>query len=411
MHFSSQTQVVLLAVLAVYIQKCVGIGAGEDGGMCKGPLGIPVPLTVCQEECPIPGNLPSVTCKTGLTCCLLNRRTEFSGALERGSSVARGGRKRGAMTSYTEIELKNSDKIWNVKILLSRPFWNYWDASTDAISPATSSIIELKERRKSLTRDSTARLSRNKIEDSSSSNPPALLKFSDSLQLAKMTQWCWHNDVPLDSQTAFIHNVISDGQNKLGNLEATVAQLTRKRDELAEDVCQHRAIFSQGTAGVASYARNSTHPIHQAPLLSVCRSADGGRAVDPYSVDLVLAHCSCWRTLLLDVRNHIETAEWLSAANVRFVALETLEVRADSYVKLPDIFSNIPSLRKVFLTERDFLNHLPAPAIPWGQITHYSGVYTVDSQVEILKAAPNMRSCAIGFIVGTSTSDFTAGMD
>jgi hypothetical protein len=53
------------------------------------------------------------------------------------------------------------------------------------------------------------------------------------------------NDVPLDSQIASIHNFISDGQNQLENLEATIAQLTRKRDEIAENVRQHRAIFSR----------------------------------------------------------------------------------------------------------------------------------------------------------------------
>ncbi|KAJ7364408.1 hypothetical protein DFH08DRAFT_930345 [Mycena albidolilacea] len=146
MHFKSQTQVVLLAVLAVCVQMCVGAGAGEDGGMCKGPLRIPIPLTVCQAECPVVGNLPGVTWMRRISLVRVgrptlwprvqeggvqrdmstpsvvrsyrdeifeqyreeNRTTEFSGALERyiaighggGPSVASSGRKRGAMTSH-----------------------------------------------------------------------------------------------------------------------------------------------------------------------------------------------------------------------------------------------------------------------------------------------------------------------
>ncbi|KAJ7196685.1 hypothetical protein GGX14DRAFT_196017 [Mycena pura] len=71
MNFRNQTQLVLLAVVAVCVQMCSGANTGENGGMCKGHVGIPIPLTVCQAECKVVGNLPIMTCRSGLTCCLL----------------------------------------------------------------------------------------------------------------------------------------------------------------------------------------------------------------------------------------------------------------------------------------------------------------------------------------------------
>ncbi|KAJ7236518.1 hypothetical protein C8J57DRAFT_1376605, partial [Mycena rebaudengoi] len=55
MNFRNKTQLVLLAVVAGCVQMCSGANAGEDGGMCKGHLGILIPLTVCQAECKVVG--------------------------------------------------------------------------------------------------------------------------------------------------------------------------------------------------------------------------------------------------------------------------------------------------------------------------------------------------------------------
>ncbi|KAJ6553166.1 hypothetical protein B0H19DRAFT_158789 [Mycena capillaripes] len=35
--------------------------------------------------------------------------------------------------------------------------------------------------------------------------------------------------------------------------------------------------------------------------------------------------------------------------------------------------------------------------LPWGQLTHYRGTYYAQHQLEILKAAPNLPECSIGF--------------
>lgn len=59
------------------------------------------------------------------------------------------------------------------------------------------------------------------------------------------------NDVPLDSETPVVRNIISDSQNELdalnsqiNNLEAAMAPLIQKRDRIAEHIRQHRAILS-----------------------------------------------------------------------------------------------------------------------------------------------------------------------
>jgi hypothetical protein len=51
----------------------------------------------------------------------------------------------------------------------------------------------------------------------------------------------------------------------------------------------------------------------------------------------------------------------------------------------------------VFLTNWTFEVYTSVPAIPWAQITRYSGAFDPDSQTEILEAAANLVSCALGF--------------
>ncbi|KAJ7309122.1 hypothetical protein DFH08DRAFT_1050118 [Mycena albidolilacea] len=59
------------------------------------------------------------------------------------------------------------------------------------------------------------------------------------------------NDAPLDSEIPSIRDFISDGQNQveilnsqINNLGGMIARLTRKRDEMAEHVLQHRVALS-----------------------------------------------------------------------------------------------------------------------------------------------------------------------
>ncbi|KAJ7845261.1 hypothetical protein B0H14DRAFT_2775049 [Mycena olivaceomarginata] len=272
------------------------------------------------------------------------------------------------------------------------------------------------------------------------------------------------NDTPLDSEISFICDVISDGKglvnalsSQIDNLEAVVARLIRKRDEMAQLVCQHRAILSpvrrvppelvcdilalslssndddteirppwhlghicgswrRAVLGypalwsfiiVPSYFPSDRRPplpmietqlIRSADVpLSVCWSSHrDGDLPGLHALDLVVSHSHRWRRLLLHISHPNVWLDWLRAAGGRLAALETFEL-GGHYTRIPDILSTAPSLCKVFLTDRNFGASPPAPAIPWGQITHYAGSFTEDSQVEIVRRAPNLVSCAIGF--------------
>ncbi|KAJ7460318.1 hypothetical protein FB451DRAFT_1096843 [Mycena latifolia] len=59
------------------------------------------------------------------------------------------------------------------------------------------------------------------------------------------------NDVPLDREVPEIHHIIANSQDRLDaldsqidSLHATLAQLVRRRDEMAEDVHKHKAVLS-----------------------------------------------------------------------------------------------------------------------------------------------------------------------
>ncbi|KAJ7359775.1 hypothetical protein DFH08DRAFT_667375, partial [Mycena albidolilacea] len=98
------------------------------------------------------------------------------------------------------------------------------------------------------------------------------------------------NNVPLDSEIPFIHDIMSDGQKQVDALEAAIAQLTRKRDEIVENIRQHRAILS---------------PIRRMPpelageilVLSLSSDDDGDIANEPpwYLVHI----CRFWRHCVL----------------------------------------------------------------------------------------------------------------
>ncbi|KAJ7792494.1 hypothetical protein B0H14DRAFT_166838 [Mycena olivaceomarginata] len=296
-----------------------------------------------------------------------------------------------------------------------------------------------------------------------SSEPAIASESPDSRPLRDFHRLLTSNDVPLDPQIPFIRDIVSDGQKQVDALEAAIARLTRKRDEIAENIRQHRAILSPvrrmppelvceilvlslssdddrdiateppwhlghicrfwrhcvlaypalwSSITIPSSSSSDPHPLismieiqlvrcADAPLRVCWSPSDERTTADPGSVDLVLAHSSCWRTLHLDIGSELDvpvSLDWLRPANGRLLALETFEVTGTrSQVEIPDIFSTTPSLRNVFLTNWTFEVYTSVPAIPWAQITRYSGAFDPDSQTEILEAAANLVSCALGF--------------
>ncbi|KAJ7661292.1 hypothetical protein DFH06DRAFT_1399068 [Mycena polygramma] len=80
--------------------------------------------------------------------------------------------------------------------------------------------------------------------------------------------------------------------------------------------------------------------------------------------------------------------------------LETLELNGASDIIIPNVFSDAPKLRQVFLAsfaESPISFSPPSVAIPWAQITHYRGFYLQKHQSEIIGNAPNLLEASIGF--------------
>ncbi|KAJ7369026.1 hypothetical protein DFH08DRAFT_832988, partial [Mycena albidolilacea] len=233
-----------------------------------------------------------------------------------------------------------------------------------------------------------------------------------------------NNDVPLESQIPLIRDIISDGQTEFDELEAILAQLIPRRNEVVERVRQHRAVLSavrrvppeligdifaltlsdnDDAAGATankppwylghicrswrhaalSYPRLWSYiavpsflAFKDSPLLSgiqaqLFRSASGPLDIRWLSVqsdvnsdllDLVLPHSNRWP--------YSSVINCLSPVNGRLDQLEQLKA----------LFSNSPRI-----------------AIQWGQITHYKGTYTRERQSDILRTAPNLLECVLGF--------------
>ncbi|KAJ7618305.1 hypothetical protein DFH06DRAFT_97536 [Mycena polygramma] len=127
-----------------------------------------------------------------------------------------------------------------------------------------------------------------------------------------------------------------------------------------------------------------------------CAEMDNG--IDLRSSDAVLSHCGRWSGLHLDITCGDADLSWLTPASGRLTALRTLSLEpGDPRPSFPDILSVVPSLREVTLSNRYFTECSPDVIIPWGQITHYRGVYLEAAQREVLAAASGLLQCAVSF--------------
>lgn len=125
---------------------------------------------------------------------------------------------------------------------------------------------------------------------------------------------------------------------------------------------------------------------------------DARSDVDPRLLDLVLPHCSRWRTLCFDIDFPFSTyaLNWLQPLKGRLSRLEQLKVVGGAYTETPDVLS-APNLTAAILTGRHLGTSPLSIVTPWGQMTHYRGTYTPMRRLEILRAAPNLRECVLGF--------------
>ncbi|KAJ7816828.1 hypothetical protein B0H13DRAFT_2459561 [Mycena leptocephala] len=300
-------------------------------------------------------------------------------------------------------------------------------------------------------------------------NPP-----SDNPSL-DLTRLLTTNDVPLESDIPFIRDIISEGRNRIGDLQTQmgtleaeicrlrtiIAQLAQRRKESMEHIRQHCAIispvrrvppeliceilaltllnndvenehstrnppwylgqicrpwrhsalsfsplWSSITVPSLLYSRQTgVMPTIEAQLLRTANAPldiywTGIHDVDPRVSDLVLRHCTRWRSLCLQPARRLfrdsGLLDWLLPLNGHLEQLQNFEVNnAARITAIPDIFSTAPNLRQVFLTGKNFESS-PEIKIPWGQITHYRGTYSPRHQLKILAAAPNLLECAIG---------------
>lgn len=120
---------------------------------------------------------------------------------------------------------------------------------------------------------------------------------------------------------------------------------------------------------------------------------------DYHMMDLILPHCSRWRTLYIRVNTSSIVLDWLDPVNGHLDRLEKLEVVNARFTTFPDVFAAAPKLREVNLTGWDYMPSpptLPSIRLPPGQLTHYRGEYPLTRQLEILRAAPNLVECALG---------------
>ncbi|KAJ7194531.1 hypothetical protein GGX14DRAFT_475987, partial [Mycena pura] len=248
------------------------------------------------------------------------------------------------------------------------------------------------------------------------------------------------------------------------HLQATLAQLSQRRDETVEHLRVHRAILSPirrvpmelvctifemasaqnrvkfGTppwqlgficrswrqyalsypllwSSVTVYPCSSESKIQQllAQLQTQLSRATNAsldihwscvtRAPDSRLLGLILPHSNRWRNVSFHVINKCRL-DWLLPTSGKLNRLETLEVENFGATTFPDVFTTAPNLGRVVLTPSRSIRRTPvylkSIPIPWGQITHYRGEFPGARQLDFLQAAPHLSNCALKIAEGSN---------
>ncbi|KAJ7194533.1 hypothetical protein GGX14DRAFT_546033, partial [Mycena pura] len=231
------------------------------------------------------------------------------------------------------------------------------------------------------------------------------------------------NDAPLDSEAFIIRSIVSDGEDRMRALDAhilhpqaTLAQLSQRRDETVEHLRVHRTILSPvrrvpmelvctifemasaqnrvkfGTppwqlgficrswrqcalsypllwSSVTVYPCSSESKIQQllAQLqtqlsratnasLDIHLSRVTRNAPDSRLLGLILPHSNRWRNVSFHVSGRC-WLDWLLPTSGKLDRLETLEVENFGATTFPDVFTTAPNLRRVVLTPSRNTNH------------------------------------------------------
>ncbi|KAJ7635767.1 hypothetical protein DFH06DRAFT_1220366 [Mycena polygramma] len=266
------------------------------------------------------------------------------------------------------------------------------------------------------------------------------------------------NEVPLDAEIRAVGTIVADGQQQadalnaqITDLQTILTRLVRKRDETVERVLRHSAILApvrrvpmellceifaltllgDDTAGrppwyLAHICRswrfsalaypslwtsitipNSRHSMLPMIETQLLRSADAPLTVhwwrdssdpmDPHSRDAVLAACNRWATLHLSVEGTTTDLQWLRPVAGRLTALRKFDLSSPATLEIPQIFSGASSLREIYVSGLTFRDHSPNIVIPWGQITHFRGVYHTETLCRIFAGASDLLECTVSF--------------
>ncbi|KAJ6467217.1 hypothetical protein DFH09DRAFT_1345659 [Mycena vulgaris] len=258
------------------------------------------------------------------------------------------------------------------------------------------------------------------------------------------------NDVPKSSEITSVLHVISNSQAQIDllephaaqmeSLQTTLVQLSRQRDEAAEFLHKHRNIISPVrripeellceifSLTLPWYRRVNGDVVHQpswrlghvcarwrgaainySPLwrfLDIGHSSNAPEPVRyPLSFGLPICpstHSNRWATVQIPrYRNSPTLRGILRRVSGQLPALQTLKFcgwRALPEIEIADYFSVAPALREVILADSSLSGEISHTLpIPWNQITRYRGVYTPIQQFQILRDAPNLVECELGF--------------
>ncbi|KAJ7131432.1 hypothetical protein C8R44DRAFT_665179 [Mycena epipterygia] len=138
-----------------------------------------------------------------------------------------------------------------------------------------------------------------------------------------------------------------------------------------------------------------------APLAVNFDSRDSEDVLERPLWNLLIRHCDHWDIVRLGHSFDFDAlSDLLDAVRGRVHQLKKLELVANTNrnpLNQPNYFSIAPNLREILLTDPNYTTNSPPLCVPWGQITHYRGVYPAERQLEILEAACNLVVCGVGF--------------
>ncbi|KAJ7816391.1 hypothetical protein B0H13DRAFT_1923627 [Mycena leptocephala] len=135
----------------------------------------------------------------------------------------------------------------------------------------------------------------------------------------------------------------------------------------------------------------------QAPLKVYSVPMDDTDTPNPHAVDLVLAQCSRWSVLCINLCYSSVELGWLRPVNGRLFALEKLVLINGPDVVIPtffrELYACVKSSSPTTVSSGRRISYIQFH----GSKSHYRGTYKTPDQLAILAAASNLLQCGISF--------------